>query len=138
MVESGGFRGGSGKAWLLARLVAGPTGPSYSVVEGRLAAGAPPDKAGQGDREHVPEVLEQQWIDEVVTIEEAVALSYTRRLAREEGLLVGPSSGANVAAALQVAEDLGAEKRLVTLLCDTGFRYFSVEGFVNESEASPV
>ena len=59
MVESGGFRGGSGKAWLLARLVAGPTGPSYSVVEGRLAAGAPPDKAGQGDREHVPEVLEQ-------------------------------------------------------------------------------
>ena len=81
----------------------------------------------------VPEVLEWEWIDEVVKIEDEVALSYTRRLAREEGLLVGPSSGANVAAALQVAEKLGPDKRLVTVLCDTGFRYFSVDGFVEQA-----
>ncbi len=110
--------------------------PARSAV---LSGGEPHPHGIQGiGAGFVPEVLEQQWIDEVVTIEEEVALSYTRRLAREEGLLVGPSSGANVAATLQVAEDLGAEKGLVTLLCDTGFRYFSVEGFVNESEASPV
>jgi cysteine synthase A len=80
--------------------------------------------------------LEREWIDEVVTIEDEVALAFTRRLAREEGLLVGPSSGANVAAALQVAEDIGPQKRLVTILCDTGFRYFSVEGFASEPETS--
>ena len=59
MVEREGFRDGSGEAWPLAQFVAGPTGRSYWVVEGRLAAGAYPGKAGRGDREHVPEVLEQ-------------------------------------------------------------------------------
>jgi cysteine synthase A len=47
------------------------------------------------------------------------------RLAREEGLLVGPSSGANVHAALKVARDLRSEQRVVTILCDTGERYQS-------------
>lgn len=76
----------------------------------------------------VPAVLSQAVVDEVVAIEDEDAFHYTRRLAREEGLLVGPSSGANVAAALQVAQRLGPGKRLVTMLCDTGFRYFSVAG----------
>jgi cysteine synthase A len=49
-----------------------------------------------------------------------------RRLTREEGLLVGVSAGANVVAALQVAERLGAEARVVTILPDTGERYLSV------------
>jgi len=56
------------------------------------------------------------------TTERAVAM--TRRLAREEGLLVGPSAGANVAAALEVARDLDAGT-VVTILCDTGTRYLS-------------
>ncbi len=77
----------------------------------------------------VPEVLQRHLIDSVIAVEDEVAFQYTRRLAREEGVLVGPSSGANVAAALQLAEELGPGKRLVTIFCDTGFRYFSVEGF---------
>ena len=48
------------------------------------------------------------------------------RLAREEGLLVGVSSGANVWAAVELAKRLGAGKRVVTMLCDTGERYLSV------------
>ena len=77
----------------------------------------------------VPEVLQLHLIDSVIAVEDEEAFRYTRRLAREEGVLVGPSSGANVAAALQLAEELGPGKRLVTVFCDTGFRYFSVEGF---------
>ena len=80
----------------------------------------------------VPEVLDQDVIDEVVQVEDEEAYRFARRLAREEGLLLGPSSGANVAASLQVAEQFGPEARLVTVLCDTGFRYFSVDGFVGE------
>ncbi len=59
MAEMTGFRDGSGEAWPLARFVPGPTRRSYWVVEGRLAAGAYPGKAGRGDREHVPEVLQE-------------------------------------------------------------------------------
>ena len=77
----------------------------------------------------VPEVLQRHLIDSVIAVEDEEAFQYTRRLAREEGVLVGPSSGANLAAALQLAEELGPGKRLVTIFCDTGFRYFSVEGF---------
>ena len=77
----------------------------------------------------VPEVLQRHLIDSVIVVEDEEAFQYTRRLAREEGVLVGPSSGANLAAALQLAEELGPGKRLVTIFCDTGFRYFSVEGF---------
>jgi cysteine synthase A len=50
----------------------------------------------------------------------------TRRLSREEGLLVGVSSGANVVAALRVAERLGVGKTVVTMLPDTGERYLSM------------
>ena len=56
----------------------------------------------------------------------STALAVTRRLSREEGLLVGVSSGANVFAALRVAERLGRGKTVVTMLCDTGERYLSV------------
>jgi len=84
----------------------------------------------------VPEVLDPDVIDEVVQVEDEEAYRFARRLAREEGLLLGPSSGANVAASLQVAEQFGPEARLVTVLCDTGFRYFSVDGFVGEGESA--
>lgn len=84
----------------------------------------------------VPEVLDRSVIDEVIAVDDDEAFLFARRLAREEGLLLGPSSGANIAASLQVAARLGAGKRLLTIFCDTGFRYFSVEGFVDESDAS--
>ena len=53
-------------------------------------------------------------------------MSTARRLAREEGLLVGISSGANVWAALGLAQRLGAGRTVVTVLCDTGERYLSM------------
>lgn len=84
----------------------------------------------------VPEVLDRELIDQIVQIDDDEAFHCTRRLAREEGLLLGPSSGANVAASLQVASALGPEARLVTMLCDTGFRYFSVDGFIDSVESA--
>ena len=81
----------------------------------------------------VPDVLEQSLIDQVIPIEDEEAFYYARRLAREEGLLLGPSSGANIAASRRIAKAMRADQRVVTLFCDTGFRYFSVEGFIQES-----
>ncbi|MDZ4278797.1 MAG: cysteine synthase A, partial [Dehalococcoidia bacterium] len=74
----------------------------------------------------VPSVLNREVYDELVTVSDEDAYAMTARLTKEEGLLVGVSSGANVVAALQVAERLGAGKRVVTMLCDTGERYLSV------------
>ena len=74
----------------------------------------------------VPGVLNQEIYDEIISVRDEDALEMTERLTREEGLLVGISSGANVWAAVQVARELGAGKRVVTVLCDTGERYLSV------------
>ena len=84
----------------------------------------------------VPEVFDRELIDEVVQVEDEQAFHYARRLAREEGLLLGPSSGANVAASIQVAATLVPGARLLTVFCDTGFRYFSVDGFVGATESA--
>ena len=74
----------------------------------------------------VPGVLNREIYDEVIGIRDEEALAMTRRLSREEGLLVGVSSGANVVAALRVAERLGVGKTVVTMLPDTGERYLSM------------
>lgn len=75
----------------------------------------------------VPSVLNRAVVDEVVTIEDKEAFAMTKRLAREEGLLLGISSGANVAAALKVSKKYGPQARIVTICCDMGERYFSLE-----------
>jgi cysteine synthase A len=71
----------------------------------------------------VPSVLERELIDDIVTVTDLAAERMMQRLAREEGLLVGPSAGANVFAAVEVAKRLGDGRRVVTVLCDTGERY---------------
>jgi len=74
----------------------------------------------------VPGILNRSVIDEIVQVKDEDAMATALRLAREEGLLVGISAGANVWAALGVAEGLGAGRTVVTVLCDTGERYLSV------------
>ena len=65
--------------------------------------------------------------DEIIPVPAADAMAMSRRLAREEGLFGGPSSGANVVAALRLAEKLGPQATIVTLMCDSGIKYLSTE-----------
>jgi cysteine synthase A len=74
----------------------------------------------------VPGILNRSVLDDIIQVRDEDATTTARRLAREEGLLVGISSGANVFAACQVAETLPADQVVVTVLCDTGERYLSV------------
>jgi cysteine synthase A len=74
----------------------------------------------------VPPILDRSLIDRVVAVEDDEAWRMARRLAREEGLLCGISSGAAISAALLVAAELGPAANVVSLLPDTGERYFSL------------
>ena len=77
----------------------------------------------------VPDVLNMKIIDEIIQVEDSDAFETSKRLAKEEGLLVGPSSGAATWASLVIAKKLGKSKRVVTILPDTGERYLSMEQF---------
>jgi cysteine synthase A len=74
----------------------------------------------------VPGVLNRAILDEIIPVRDEDAMATAGRLAREEGLLVGISAGANAWAACQVADRLGPDGVVVTVLCDTGERYLSV------------
>lgn len=77
----------------------------------------------------IPKVLNRNIIDEIVPVTDDEAFETAKLLAKEEGLMVGISSGANVFAAMKVANRLGAGKNVVTVLCDTGERYISIEKY---------
>lgn len=75
----------------------------------------------------IPPLWEPHEVDEIIPVPTADAKSMARRLAKEEGLFAGTSSGANVVAALQVAERLGPDATVVTLMVDSGLRYLSTD-----------
>ena len=80
----------------------------------------------------IPEILNQQIYSDICVITDDEALETARRLTKEEGLMVGISSGTNVAAALRLAKKLGPGKTVVTVLPDTAERYFSTPLFEGE------
>ena len=86
--------------------------PGYHAIEG-IGAG------------FVPDVVDEAVIDRVLTVSDADARSASRRLAAEEGLLVGISSGAACAAALRVASELGSGKTVLVIFPDSGERYLT-------------
>ena len=75
----------------------------------------------------IPPLWDRNLVNEIMSVSTADARAMARRLAREEGLFAGTSSGANVVAALRVARRLGPQATVVTLLVDSGLRYISTE-----------
>jgi cysteine synthase len=99
--------------------------PAESAV---LSGGEPgPHKIEGVGIGYTPPLWEPSLVDEIVPIATADAKEMTRRLAREEGLFAGTSSGANVLAALQVAKRLGPGAKVVTLMVDSGLKYLNTD-----------
>jgi cysteine synthase A len=93
--------------------------PGYHKIQG-LGAG------------FVPKILDTRIYDEIIAVSDEDATVFSRRLAREEGILVGISSGANCFAAVQVAQRLDADRKVVVVFCDTGERYLTSDLFQAE------
>ncbi|MCX7920235.1 MAG: cysteine synthase A [bacterium] len=99
---------------------------SSAVLSGKKAGPHTIQGIGAG---FIPEVLNPKVIDEIVCINDTEAYQMAKRLATEEGILAGISSGAAVAAASKIAEQLGQGKIVVVILPDRGERYLSVAEF---------
>lgn len=105
--------------------------PAESPV---LSGGQPgPHKIQGAGAGFVPKNLNMEVVDEVLTVTSEEAWAMTGRLARDEGLFVGISSGANTCAAIRVAEQLGQGHTVVVILPDTGERYLSTGVFSDEA-----
>jgi cysteine synthase A len=99
--------------------------PAESPV---LSGGAPgPHKIEGVGVGYVPPLWQPSLVDGIEAVATADAKEMARRLAREEALFAGTSSGANVLAALRVAARLGPGATVVTLMCDSGLKYLSTD-----------
>ncbi|OGF64698.1 MAG: cysteine synthase [Candidatus Fischerbacteria bacterium RBG_13_37_8] len=78
---------------------------------------------------YTPPLWDPGFVDEIIAVKTDDAKAMTRRLACEEGLFAGTSSGANVEAAIKVAERLGPEAKIATLMVDSGLKYLSTDVF---------
>ncbi len=98
--------------------------PSSSPV---ISGGKPASHKIQGiGAGFIPKIFDRDIIDEVIQVKDSIALTSAREIAKNEGLLVGISSGANIYAAKQIAQrEENRGKVIVTILCDTGERYLS-------------
>lgn len=108
-----------------ARIIALEPSTSPALTEGR---GGPHRVEGIGTGRVVPHMSDKPY-DEARAIDEEEARAMALRLAREEGLLVGTSSALNIAAALQVARELGPGKIVTTVAVDTGLKYLAGDLF---------
>lgn len=86
---------------------------------------------------YTPPMWDASVVDEVMSVPTAEAQEMARRLAREEGLFAGTSSGANVVAAIRLGQRLGAGATVATLLVDSGLKYLSTEVYRRGQERSP-
>ena len=86
---------------------------------------------------YTPPLWEPSLVDEIIPIKTEDAKAMARRLAREEALFAGTSSGANVLAALQLAERLGPAARVVTLMVDSGLKYVNTDVYATRPPATP-
>ncbi len=128
------FTGGVGTAGMIVGVARGlrQRYPAIRVV-GLEPASAPLLSAGTPGTHHiegvgvgiVPPLLNEGDLDEVWTVEEDEARAMARRMAREEGILAGTSSGMNVAAAIRLARELGPGTTVVTVAVDTGLKYLA-------------
>ena len=133
---TGGTLTGVGEVLKVARpevkiTAAEPT--SAALLQGKEWA---PHKIQGWTPDFIPEVLNRGIADQILSITDTDAIATARRLAAEEGIFVGISAGATIAAALQVAETASEGSVLLAVLPDTGERYFSTPLFEGVNEGS--
>jgi crotonobetainyl-CoA:carnitine CoA-transferase CaiB-like acyl-CoA transferase len=115
-----------------ASLLAGAAGlQTVRMIEHVISGGAPSPHPIQGiGAGFIPKILKKELLDGVIQVEHTDAYDFARRAAKEEGMFIGVSSGASLAAVKQKLPELPKGSRVLTFCYDTGERYLSVDGFL--------